>query len=172
MRDHVEKLYRFLLFGPHKARITLCADIVSYTLSCEHVAYVIFADTLKFRARLSQILTCEAGWNASVHEHLKFFKFVCDCNTTVVILNINLIRYVKTLFLHYNRWRQQTSSIFSLHNKENLSPFKAPLKDQNTGSAIRTGSDYGPIFGAGHDIFISNNAASNTGSYTNFNSNY
>jgi hypothetical protein len=64
------------------------------------------------------------------------------------------------------------SFIFSVRNKENLSPFKAPLKDQNTPFAIYTYHSYGPVFGEGHDLFISNNAASNTRSYTNFNHNY
>ena len=59
------------------------------------------------------------------------------------------------------------SFIFSLRNKENLLPFKAPLKDQNDGHAIHPISSYGPIFGGGHDIEISDNAASNTRSNTN-----
>jgi hypothetical protein len=64
------------------------------------------------------------------------------------------------------------SFIFSLRNKEDLSPFKAPLKDQNTPYAIYTYKSYGPTFGGGHDIHISNDAVSNTYSYTNFNQNY
>jgi hypothetical protein len=64
------------------------------------------------------------------------------------------------------------SFVFSLRNKENLPPFKAPLKDQNTPYAIHAVISYGPSFGGGHDIHISNDASSNTGSYTNFNSYY
>jgi hypothetical protein len=64
------------------------------------------------------------------------------------------------------------SFIFSLRNKEDLSPFKAPLKDQNTPYAIYTYHTFGPTFGAGYDMHISNNAASNTRSYTHFNHNY
>ena len=64
------------------------------------------------------------------------------------------------------------SFIFSLRNKEDLSPFKAPLKDENTPDAICTSNSFGPIFGRGHDIYISNAAASNTYSYTYFNRNY
>jgi hypothetical protein len=68
-------------------------------------------------------------------------------------------------------WKQAPGSfIFSLRNKENLPPFKAPLKDQNTPYAMYTGNSYGPTFGGGHDIHISNDASSNTGSYAyNFN---
>jgi hypothetical protein len=60
------------------------------------------------------------------------------------------------------------SFIFSLRNKENLPPFKAPLKDENTPYAIYTYNSYGPTFGS-FDIYISNDAASNTYSYTSFN---
>ncbi len=64
------------------------------------------------------------------------------------------------------------SFIFSLRNKENLGPFKAPLKNQNYVYAIYTRTDYGPTFGGGHDIRIYSNAASNTYSYTSFGHSY
>ncbi len=62
------------------------------------------------------------------------------------------------------------SFIFSLRNKENLGPFKAPLRNQNDGCAIYAYSyySYGPTFGSGHGIAIYSNAASNMYSYTNF----
>ena len=63
------------------------------------------------------------------------------------------------------------SFIFSLRNKENLSPFKAPLKDQNTAYAIYAENSDGPTFGL-WDIYISNDAASNTYSRTSFNNYY
>jgi hypothetical protein len=64
------------------------------------------------------------------------------------------------------------SFIFSLRNKENLPPFKTPVRNQETDVAIYTKNNYGPTFGSGHDIHITNNAASNTNSYTYFNSAY
>jgi hypothetical protein len=68
-------------------------------------------------------------------------------------------------------WKQAPRSfIFSLRNKEKLPPFKAPLKDQN--NAIFTDNRLGPTFGTGNDIHISDDAASNTASYTRFNHNY
>jgi hypothetical protein len=72
------------------------------------------------------------------------------------------------------QWKHAPGSfIFSLRNKENLPPFKAPLKDQNTGKAIYAGTDrYGPVFGSGCDILIYDNAASNTVSKTYFNASY
>ena len=87
-----------------------------------------------------------------------------------------MIKHVKTIFYVItggNVWKQAPGSfIFSLRNKENLPPFKAPLKNQNDGHAFHPKPGYGPIFGGGHDIEISNNAASNTGSRTNFGSSY
>ena len=56
--------------------------------------------------------------------------------------------------------------IFSLINKEGLAPFKSMVKSPK--HAIFRNGGYGPTFGGGHDIYISNNANSNTGSYTNF----
>ena len=61
------------------------------------------------------------------------------------------------------------SFIFSLRNKEDLSPFKAPLKDQNTPYAILAHPTFGPTFGSGNDIYISND---DTRSNTNFNHSY
>jgi hypothetical protein len=64
------------------------------------------------------------------------------------------------------------SFIFSLRNKEDLPPFKAPLKDQNTPKAIYAENSDGPTFGGGYDIYISNDAVSNTNSHTHFNRYY
>ncbi len=64
------------------------------------------------------------------------------------------------------------SFIFSLRNKENLPPFKAPLKDQNDKYAIYADPIYGPIFGKGWDLGILDNAASNDQSHTKFGQSY
>jgi hypothetical protein len=89
---------------------------------------------------------------------------------------MNLIKYVKTLFLYVvtgtGRKQAPGSFIFSLRNKENLPPFKAPLYDQNATQAIYSDSSHGPTFGEGFDLAISNDAASNTNSDTDFNYNY
>ena len=63
------------------------------------------------------------------------------------------------------------SFIFSLRNKEDLPPFKAPLKDENTPYAIYPYRTYGPTFGR-YEIYISKDAALNTYSSTNFNNYY
>ena len=57
--------------------------------------------------------------------------------------------------------------IFSLKNKDNLKPFKAPV-NRYSGNAIYTRNGYGPTFGGGHDINIKNNAHTSTSSYSNF----
>ncbi len=90
---------------------------------------------------------------------------------TTMVLNINMIKYVKTIFYvitgHTDK-QAPGSFIFSLRNRENRPPFKAPLKNQNDGNAIRAYPSYGPTFGRAHDLYISNNAASNTASHTFF----
>jgi hypothetical protein len=64
------------------------------------------------------------------------------------------------------------SFLFSLRNNDDLAPFKAPLKYQNDGAAIVRSSRYGPTFGGGRDLFIDNNAGSNTYSSTDFGYSY
>ena len=67
-----------------------------------------------------------------------------------------------------SRYIQSSNSfIFSLKNKDNLKPFKAPVYP-NSGHAIYTSNGYGLIFGGGHDIYITNNAHTSTSSYSNF----
>ena len=60
--------------------------------------------------------------------------------------------------------------IFSLRNKERLGPFKSMV--MNPSSAIHKGSCCGPTFGEGHDIFIADNANSNTDSVSSFGKSY
>ncbi len=81
--------------------------------------------------------------------------------------------YVKTIFYVLTGRPQSLkeapgSFIFSLRNKENLLPFKAPLKNQSDGAAIHNWPGFGPVFGQGFDLCISDNAASNVKSYTAF----
>ncbi len=86
-----------------------------------------------------------------------------------------MIKYAETIFYVTTAtgYKQAPGSfIFSLRNKENRPPFKAPLKDQDDGHAIYGGSGYGPTFGRGHDLHISNNAASDTYSVTHFGTTY
>ncbi|XP_074627721.1 obscurin-like isoform X2 [Acropora palmata] len=58
------------------------------------------------------------------------------------------------------------SFIYSLYNINGFSPVKLQIKSGRQIYAIYRCSRYGPTFGGGHDIHISNNAASNRNSYT------
>jgi hypothetical protein len=61
------------------------------------------------------------------------------------------------------------SFIYSLRNKENLPPFKAPLKNQNDTAAVWANPNDGPTFGRSPDLAIGNNAnSSNPASATYF----
>jgi hypothetical protein len=54
--------------------------------------------------------------------------------------------------------------MFSLRNRDNLPPFKAPLKNEYDEKAIFRQGNYGPTFGEGRDLYIATNAGSNVGS--------
>ena len=61
-----------------------------------------------------------------------------------------------------DRWGvTRKAFIFSISNKEELDPFVAEVR--SPGRAIYRGSSYGPVFG--YDIYIDNNANSNSRSY-------
>ena len=66
--------------------------------------------------------------------------------------------------------QSNVSFIFSLKNKDNVPPFKAPVKNHQ--HAIFTNLGYGPTFGGGHDLHISNDSHTNQNSYTNFGHTY
>ena len=57
------------------------------------------------------------------------------------------------------------SFIYSLYNINGFSPVKLQIKSGRQRYAIYRCSSYGPTFGGGFDIHISNNAASNRYSY-------
>ena len=57
----------------------------------------------------------------------------------------------------------QNAFLFSLKNKDNQ-PCKMRIKPNEHQHAIHCGSEYGPIFGTGCDIYISSNSNTNTNS--------
>jgi hypothetical protein len=79
---------------------------------------------------------------------------------------------VPTVFLSHftlgsSGYRSSSNAfIFSFANKDNLPPFKYPVK--YAGDALYTNVRYGPTFGRGRDIYIANNANAHSYSYTNF----
>ncbi|XP_068736765.1 uncharacterized protein [Montipora capricornis] len=62
--------------------------------------------------------------------------------------------------------------LFSLANKVNVEPIKLTHKPGHYSYSIYTKYDYGPTFGSGHDLHISNNANSNSNSGTNLDQTY
>ena len=58
------------------------------------------------------------------------------------------------------------SFIYSLYNINGYAPVKLQIKSGRKQYAIYRRSSYGPTFGGGHDIHVSNNAASNRHSLT------
>ena len=55
---------------------------------------------------------------------------------------------------------------FSSYNINGYVPVKLNIKSSRYSHAIASGSSYGPFFGAGADLIIHNNAASNQNSHT------
>ena len=65
-----------------------------------------------------------------------------------------------------------SSFLFSLRNKDNLSPFIANIKQGQEQYAIYCYSGYGPVFAGGGDLLICNNPQANQSSYSNFGHRY
>ena len=107
---------------------------------------------------------------------------MCDCVALLIVLkhyftffqHISVFACVCVLFSCYlgNLGYGSISNafIFSLRNKEGLGPFKSMVK--NSSRAVYLYSGYGPTFGAGWDIHITNYAIYNTDSYTRFGYSY
>ena len=80
----------------------------------------------------------------------------------------------KIFFISFSgdSWKQSdVSFLFSLKNKDNVPPFKSPVYT-NHQHAIYSNPGYGPSFGAGRDLRISNDSHTNQHSYTNFGRTY
>ena len=60
------------------------------------------------------------------------------------------------------RWQYDSKAfLFSLVNKPGWAPVKLPRTGGDTAYSIYSGPSYGPLFGGGNDIRISNYASSN-----------
>ncbi|KAL9954735.1 hypothetical protein ACROYT_G042308 [Oculina patagonica] len=68
--------------------------------------------------------------------------------------------------------RCRDAFLFSMANQHGLGPAKMPLKSQQQQNAICCGRLNGPTFGFGHDLHISDNANTNTTSYSNLGHSY
>ena len=74
----------------------------------------------------------------------------------------SFLKFLEGRYKHSN-W----SFLFSLKNKDNLAPFIANIKQGREQNAIYCNSGYGPTFGGGHDLYISDNPQVNQSSYSN-----
>ena len=70
----------------------------------------------------------------------------------------------------YTYKQSNASFLFSLKNKDNVPPFKAPVKIHS--HAIFSSPNQGASFGVGHDFCISDNSNANQKSYSNFGNTY
>ncbi|XP_028391873.1 uncharacterized protein LOC114516548 [Dendronephthya gigantea] len=68
--------------------------------------------------------------------------------------------------------RSNSSFLFSLKNKENIRPFKCPIRDGQNDKAICCHRNWGAAFGGGSDLFISHKANRNKHSYSNLGNTY
>ncbi|XP_046839722.1 uncharacterized protein LOC124433904 isoform X2 [Xenia sp. Carnegie-2017] len=134
-----------------------------------------FLKQLKSWFSFSKLTCC---WRTSIDGwDSRIFHSRCDNRGKT----ITLVKVGKYIFGGYSTYKwggssgsYRTSSsnyIFSLRNKDNLSPFRSPVY-RYSNRAIYTSPGYGPTFGGGHDIRIANNANKNKYSYTNFGHTY
>jgi len=140
----------------------------------------IIGGNVSYQSRLYQFLTPAVGldpqwvlcYRASTHGWaVSTFHSRCDGKRDTV----TIIKKGQYVFGGYTDIPWESGSgyghtsnafIFSLRNKEGLGPFKSMVTDSS--EAIYRHSSYGPTFGRGHDIYIANNANSNTDSYSDF----
>lgn len=61
-----------------------------------------------------------------------------------------------------------TAFLFTLTNPHNTPPTKYFIKSTRVGNAIYGHENFGPTFGAGHDIYLANNSNLNSSSYIRF----
>ena len=119
----------------------------------------------------------------NVHEPLSCVQvslhLTTECLSQVSIGTISL----RTLLFHlYFRvdsgsryWYDSNAFLFSLVNKPGWAPVKLPQAGKYSSRrqySIYNNPSYGPTFGAGHDIYISNYASSNRNSNTNLGHEY
>ena len=100
------------------------------------------------------------------HNFIFFFSFTPSFNYQFIVISFCFSSFLSYLASNDASGSTSNAFIFSLINKEGLAPFKSMVKEPSR--AIYGRSNSGPIFGYGWDIYISNNANSNTKSYTNF----
>ncbi|CAF0961162.1 unnamed protein product [Rotaria sordida] len=73
---------------------------------------------------------------------------------------------------NYSYRNDATAFLFTLTNPHNIPPTKYIINPNKTQYAVYHRHDYGPTFGSGHDIFLTNASNSNILNYTEFPGSY
>ena len=98
-------------------------------------------------------------------------EYLSQVSIGTMSLNMTLLFHPYFLVGSGSGYRYDSNAfLFSLVNKPGWAPVKLPQtgKDSsNRRNSIRTRRSFGPIFGGGFDIYISNYASSNRNSYSN-----
>ncbi|XP_028416261.1 E3 ubiquitin-protein ligase TRIM33-like [Dendronephthya gigantea] len=97
--------------------------------------------------------------------------------TKDIMENLKLNHLGKIDPREYEYKRSESSFLFSLKNKANMSPFKCQMKDGRNDEAIYCEYKFGPVFGRtgngfGHDLAICPNANTTQGSKSNLGDTY
>ncbi|XP_078345652.1 uncharacterized protein LOC144631135 [Oculina patagonica] len=126
-----------------------------------------YLEPVLLRANSSRFVRC---WHAKTDgSAASTFHTNCDRQGPTV----TIIKYGDFVFGGYTdvSWQGYSYSyaskafIFSLYNAKGYNPVKL-TQYQNQQNAMYSYTNYGPTFGGGHDIYISDNALSNQNSYT------
>ncbi|XP_028392186.1 E3 ubiquitin-protein ligase TRIM33-like [Dendronephthya gigantea] len=173
----LDKLGNFAC-GPLRRNIAL--DIVARSTilerNIEHAKQLVeWMEDKKFNWQLCYRASRD-GWGAD-----DFHRKCDDVGPTVT-----LVKYGTNIFGGFTdqSWKQTTHSaygeykhsyssfLFSLKNKENMRPFKCPIKDGENDRAISCHRDWGAVFGGGNDLFISTHANICQSSYSKLGDTY
>ena len=133
----------------------------------------------------------QIGIKLSTHSMSFFFfavfdvfcvHFACVADALIYLLYQKKIFQMALLFHLYflvgsgsRYWYDSNAFLFSLVNKPGWAPIKLPQTGKNTSRrqySIYFNPSFGPTFGGGNDIYISNYASSNRNSYGNLGHTY
>ena len=102
-----------------------------------------------------------------------------DLQVSIRIASLVTVAFLFSLSLiddSSNKYQYDSKAfLFSLVNKPGWAPVKLPQTGRyssNRAYSVRFRPPYGPTFGGGHDIYISNSASSNSNSYSNLGHTY
>ncbi|CAF0959551.1 unnamed protein product [Adineta steineri] len=68
--------------------------------------------------------------------------------------------------------KDKTAFLFTLTNPHNIPPTKYNIKPDRVAYAVHHKSNFGPVFGGGFDIYISDSSSKNNCNYSNFSHSY